>query len=68
MLLLILTVFVMIGYMVLVRDIWGGNVAILVGDELDMTQSNQVQSLLRPRVPSMRPIAEDLLTRCSRCR
>eukprot|EP00903_Cladosiphon_okamuranus_P022165 g20383.t2 len=40
--LMIMTVFVMIAYMVLVRDIWTGIISSVVGRALDAEQSNQV--------------------------
>lgn len=41
--LLLMTLFVMIAYMVLVRDIWTGLVSVVVGEDLDEAQSNQVK-------------------------
>ncbi|CAN0347772.1 unnamed protein product [Pylaiella littoralis] len=40
--LMVMTIFVMIAYMVLVRDIWAGIVSSVVGRILDVEQSNQV--------------------------
>lgn len=52
--LLIITIFVTIAYMVLIRDIWTGLVSVVIGQHLDKAQSNQVKhcggvAILRPR-------------------
>lgn len=39
--LLVMTIFVMIAYMVLVRDIWAGLAAVILRRDLDEAQSNQ---------------------------
>lgn len=51
--LMVMTIFVIVAYMVLVRDIWSGIVSSVVGRVLDVEQSNHVSYLPR-KYPKLR--------------